>query len=47
MHIAYFGHFEFIVHIGMSALPGTHLSEVKHMRLKCLAENTVSTMSER
>ena len=35
---------ELIVHIAISVLPGTHfhLSQVKHLRVKCLAQNTTS-----
>ena len=37
-----------IIHIAISVLPGTHfqLSQVKHLRVKCLAqEHNIQTMS--
>ena len=44
-----FRRIELIVHIAISALPGTHfhLSQVKHLRVKCLAQgHTILTMSQ-
>ena len=44
-----FRRIEFIVHIAISVLPGTHfyLSQVKHLRVKCLAQgHTILTMSQ-
>ena len=44
-----FRRIELIVHIAISVLPGTHfhLSQVKHLRVKCLAEgHTILTMSQ-
>ena len=44
-----FRRIELIVHIAISALPGTHfyLSQVRHLRVKCLAqEHTILTMSQ-
>ena len=41
--------FELIVHIAISVLPGTHfrLSQVKHLRVKCLVEgHDILTMSQ-
>ena len=40
---------ELIVHIAISVLPGTHfhLSQVKHLRVKCLGQgHTILTMSQ-
>ena len=40
---------ELIVYIAISVLPGTqfHLSQVKHLRVKCLAQgHTILTMSQ-
>ena len=45
-----FRRIELIVHIAISVLPGTHshLSQVKHLRVKCLAEgHNILTMSLR
>ena len=44
-----FRRIELIVHIAISVLPGTHfhLSQVKHLRVKCLAQgHTILTMSQ-
>ena len=44
-----FRHIEIIVHIAISVLPGTHfhLSQVKHLRVKCLAQgHNILTMSQ-
>ena len=44
-----FRRIELIVHIAISVLPGTnfHLSQVKHLRVKCLAQgHTILTMSK-
>ena len=44
-----FRRIELIIHIAISVLPGTHfyLSQVKHSRVKCLAQrHTISTMSQ-
>ena len=44
-----FRRIELIVHIAISVLPGTHfhLSRVKHLRVKCLAQGrTILTMSK-
>ena len=44
-----FRRIELIVHIAISILPGTHfhLSQVKHLRVKCLAQgHTILTMSQ-
>ena len=43
-----FRRIELIVHIAISVLPGTHfhLSQVKHLRVKCIAQgHTILTMS--
>ena len=39
-----FRRIELILHIALSVLPGTHfhLSQVKHLRVKCLARDTTS-----
>ena len=44
-----FRRIELIVHIAISVLPGTHfhLSQVKHLRVKCLAQgHNILTMSQ-
>ena len=44
-----FRRIELIVHIAISALPGTHfhLSQVRHLRVKCLAQgHTILIMSQ-
>ena len=44
-----FRRIELIVHIAIAVLPGTHfhLSQVKHLRVKCLAQRrTILTMSQ-
>ena len=44
-----FWRIELIVHIAISVLPGSHfnLSQVKHLRVKCLAQgHNISTMSQ-
>ena len=44
-----FRRIEFIVHIAISVLPGTHfhLSQVKHLRVKCLAQgHIILTMAQ-
>ena len=44
-----FRRIELIVHIAISVLPGTHfhLSQVKYLRVKCLAQgHNISTMSQ-
>ena len=44
-----FQRIELIEHIAISVLPGTHfhLSQVNHLRVKCLAkEHTILTMSQ-
>ena len=44
-----FRRIELIVHIVISVLPGTHfhLSQVKHLRVKCLAQgHNILTMSQ-
>ena len=44
-----FRRIELIIHIAISVLPGTyfHLSQVKHLRVKCLAQgHTILTMSQ-
>ena len=44
-----FRRIELIVHIVISVLPGTHshLSQVKHLRVECLAQgHNILTMSE-
>ena len=44
-----FRRIELIVHIAISVLPGTpfHLSQVKHLRAKCLAQgHNILTMSQ-
>ena len=44
-----FPRIELIIHIAISVLPGTHLhlSQVKHLRVKCLAQgHNILTMSQ-
>ena len=44
-----FRRIKFIVHIAISVLPGTHfhLSEVKHLRVKCLSQgHNLETISQ-
>ena len=44
-----FRRIELIIHIAISVLPGTHvhLSQVKHLRVKCLAQrHNIETMSQ-
>ena len=42
-----FRHIELIIHIAISVIPGTHLSQVKHLRAKCPAHgHNIETMSQ-
>ena len=48
-HLQPFQRWEIITHIAISVLPGTHLhpSQVKHGRVKCLAQgHSIETMPE-
>ena len=42
-----FRHIELIIHIAISVLPGTHfhLSQVKHLRVKCLAKEATQHLN--